>query len=117
MTPRSMAFGAAVLALTLGAQRAVAQAPDGKQLYTDNCKKCHGVLGTPPKAMKEQFPKIATFDAAFLAKHTQDSIVTILTKGKGEDMKSFKTKLTPPETAAVAGYVRELANRPRPGGE
>ena len=111
MTPRSMAFGAAVLALTLGAQRAVAQAPDGKQLYTDNCKKCHGVLGTPPKAMKEQFPKIATFDAAFLAKHTQDSIVTILTKGKGEDMKSFKGTLSKEEMDAVAKYVIELAKK------
>ena len=99
------------------AQRAVAQGPDGKQLYTDNCKKCPGVLGTPPKAMKEQFAKIATFDAAFIAKHTQDSIVTILTKGKGEDMKPFKGKLTPADMAAVAAYVHDLATRPKPGGE
>jgi mono/diheme cytochrome c family protein len=91
-----------------------AQAIPAKELYDSNCKKCHGVIGTPPKAMKEKFPKIATFDAAFIAKHTADSIVTILTKGKGEDMKSFKGKLTPAEMAAIAGYVHDLATRPRP---
>ena len=112
-----VALGLAMVAAALGAQRAAAQAPDGKALYHENCKKCHGVLGTPPKTMKEQFPKIATFDAAFIAKHSQDSIVTIMTKGKGEDMKPFKGKLTPAEMAAVAGYVRELATKPRPGGQ
>jgi len=96
------------------ASRAAAQAPDAKTLYDANCKKCHGVLGTPPKAMREQFPKIATFDAPFIAKHTADSIVTILTKGKGEDMKPFKGKLTPAEMTAIAGYVHDLATRPRP---
>ena len=82
-------------------------------LYEATCKKCHGVLGTPPKSMKERFAKIATFDAAFIAKHTEDSIVTVLTKGKGDDMKPFKGKLSPAEMAAVAKYVHELAIRPR----
>ena len=49
--------------------RAAAQAPDAKTLYQENCRKCHGVLGTPPKTMKAKFPKIATFDAEFIAKH------------------------------------------------
>ena len=94
--------------------RATAQAADGKVLYEANCKKCHGVLGTPPKAMKEQYPKIATFDAAFIAKHSDDSIVTVLTKGKGEDMKPFKGKMKHEEMEAVAKYVHDLATRPRP---
>ena len=88
-----------------------AQAPDGKALYEENCRKCHGVRGTPPKTMKEKYPKIATFDAAFIAKRTDDSVVKVLMKGvgKAEDMKSFKDKLSPEEMAAVAKYVRELA--------
>jgi mono/diheme cytochrome c family protein len=110
---RCIAIGLTLLTAGM-VRQAAAQAPDGKTLYETTCKKCHGVLGTPPKAMKEQFPKIATFDAAFIAKHTEDSIVTILTKGKGEDMKSFKGKLTLPEMAAVAKYVHELATKPRP---
>jgi mono/diheme cytochrome c family protein len=99
------------------ATRLAAQAPTPKDLYDANCKKCHGVLGTPPKAMKEKFPKIATFDAAFIAKHTADSIITILTKGKGEDMKPFKGTLSAADMAAVAKYVHELATRPKAGGE
>jgi mono/diheme cytochrome c family protein len=90
---------------------APAQGPDAKTLYQAQCKKCHGVLGTPPKTMKEKYEKIATFDADFIAKRSDDSIVVVLKKGKGEDMKSFKEKMTPEEMAAVAAYVRELATR------
>jgi mono/diheme cytochrome c family protein len=110
---RSIVIGALLLTAGL-AQRSPAQAPDGKTLYEATCKKCHGVLGLPPKAMKEQYPKIATFNAAFIAKHTEDSIVTILIKGKGEDMKSFKGKLSPAEMVAIAKYVHDLATRPHP---
>lgn len=109
MMTRRVTMGAILLTLAVSVQRASAQGPDGKALYLANCKKCHGVLGRPPKAMKEEYPKIATFDAAFIAKHSQDSIVTVLTKGKGEDMKPFKGKMTPAELSAVAAYVRELA--------
>jgi mono/diheme cytochrome c family protein len=86
-----------------------AQEADGKALYEENCRKCHGVRGTPPKAIKEKFPKVQTLDDAFLAKVSDDSLVKVMTKGvgKAEDMKSFKDKLTPAEMAAVAKYVRE----------
>ena len=94
--------------------RAAAQAPDAKTLYQENCKKCHGVLGTPPKTMKAKFPKIATFDAEFIGKHSVDSIVKVLTKGKNDDMKSFKDKMSTDEMKAVAEYVAELAAKPHP---
>jgi len=101
-------------AATGAASRAAAQAPDGKAIYDENCKKCHGVIGNPPKTMKEKYPKIATFNGAFIASRTDDSVVKILTRGKGEDMKSFKDKLTPDEMMAVAKYVRELGGKPHP---
>ena len=110
MTIRSV-LTMAVLGTALAASRAAAQAPDGKALYDENCKKCHGVVGRPPKTMKEKFPKIYTFDAKFIAERSDDSVVKILTKGKNEDMKSFKDKLSPAEMAAVAKYVRELGSR------
>jgi len=107
---------AGVLVVVGGAlsQASAQAAPDAKTLYQENCKKCHGVLGTPPKTMKAKYEKIATFDAAFIASRSDDSVVKILTKGKGEDMKSFKEKLTPEEMVAVAKYVRELAAKPHP---
>lgn len=104
-----------VLIVASGALAATAQEPDGKELYNANCKKCHGVLGTPPKTMKAKYEKIATFDADFIAKRSDDSVVKVLMKGKGDDMKSFKTKLTPPEMMAVAKYVRELGAKSHPG--
>ena len=92
------------------------QDQDVKALYSDLCKKCHGVLGTPPQTMKKKYAKIATFDQKFLETHTEDSIVTILTKGKGEDMESIKDKASKEQMHALAKYVRELAAKPKPGG-
>jgi mono/diheme cytochrome c family protein len=93
---------------------AAAQAPDGKTIFDKHCKKCHGVLGSPPQAMKKKYPKVVSFDAKFVASHTEDSVVTILTRGKSEDMVSFKMKLSPEEMATVAKYVRELGSNAKP---
>ena len=85
------------------------QDPPGKAPYEDNCRKCHGVRGVAPKTMKAKYPKIATFDSAFFAVRSDDSVVTVLTKGKNEDMKSFKSKLTHDQMLAVDAYIRSLA--------
>ena len=117
MMIRSRAVLAAALGLLVaGASRGRAQA-DAKVLYEENCRKCHGVRGTPPKTMKEKFPKIATFDDAFIAKRSDDSVVKVLMKGvgKADDMKSFKDKLSPEEMTAVAKYVRTLGLKAGPG--
>lgn len=84
------------------------QEPAGKAPYEENCKKCHGVRGVPPKTMKAKYEKIATFDAEFFAKRSDDSVVTVMTKGKGDDMKSFKDKLTHDQMVAVAAYMRSF---------
>ncbi|NBW64289.1 cytochrome c [bacterium] len=107
MRPRSMTLFAVFAAAATGS-RLGAQAADAKANYDENCRKCHGVRGTPPKTMKEKFPKIATFDAKFLETHSVDSMVKVLTKGKNDDMKSFKDKMSPAELKAVAEYVHEL---------
>ena len=84
----------------------------GKPVYDEQCRKCHGVIGVPPKVIKAKFPGIMPFDAEFASKWTDDSVVTILMKGKGEDMKSFKDKLSPAQMAAVAAYIRTLGRKP-----
>ena len=104
------AIGATYRLSVHGAAGVGRQDAPGKAPYDENCKKCHGVVGRPPKTMKEKYPKIATFDAEFLAKYSEAEIVDVLIKGgKSEDMKSFKTKLSAEEIKAVAKYVRELA--------
>ncbi len=87
------------------------QGDSAKILYSQNCLQCHGVRGLAPKGIKATFPKIPTFDSAFSASHTQDSIVKVLTHGKSTDMPSFSGKLTPAEMATVAKYVRGLASK------
>ncbi len=106
-------FTAVMLAGLVPASKLLAQAPDAKTLYEENCRKCHGVRGTPPKTMKEKFPKIVSFDAAFVTQHSADSIVKILTKGKNADMVSFKDKLNKDQMLEVANYVRDLS-KPKP---
>ncbi|MDO8500482.1 MAG: cytochrome c [Gemmatimonadaceae bacterium] len=87
---------------------ATGQVAQGKTLYEADCRKCHGVRGVPPKSMAAKFPKIAAFDAAFFAKRSVDSVVTVLTNGKSEGMKSFKDKLSHDQMVAVAAYIRSF---------
>ena len=109
------AFIALLVAVSAVAARA--QAPDGKALYDANCKKCHGVRGIPPQTIQRKYEKIVKFDEAFMAKHSTDSIVKVLTKGKDEDMKSFADKLSKDEMVAVANYVHELAAKSKASGQ
>lgn len=112
MKTKFLMLCAGLLAVVAFSQRASAQAPtDAKSLYDANCKKCHGVRGVPPKAMKAKFEKLIAFDEAFIATHSVDSIAKVLVKGKSDDMKSFKDKMTAEQMTAVAQYVHELATK------
>lgn len=110
----ALSMTAVLLAASAALSTAAAQASDGKAIYNENCRKCHGVIGTPPKTMKTKYPKIATFDEEFVAKRSDDSVVKVLIRGKGDDMKSFKDKMTEEEMKAVAKYVRELGMKSHP---
>ncbi len=81
----------------------------GRLLYVENCQKCHGARGVPTPAIKKMLARIPTMDAAFFAARSDDSVVTILTNGKSEVMKSFKGRLAAGEMRAVAAYVRTFA--------
>jgi mono/diheme cytochrome c family protein len=86
-----------------------AQAPDGKAVYMEHCKTCHGAIGSPTKSAIQKYEKIPNFkEPGFFANRSQDSIVTVLKKGKGKDMKSWAEKLTDAEITAVAQYVLTL---------
>jgi len=94
-------------ALTFVASTAAAQGADGKALYDQHCKKCHGPAGKPSAGIQKLNPKIATFDAAFFAKRSDADLVKGIDEGKGK-MKPFKDKMKPDEMAAVAKYIRTL---------
>jgi len=100
-----------VLSLALGTRVVAAQTPDGEALYRQNCRTCHGARGTPTQRMVGVYPSLKSLaDSALLAGISVDSIVAVLKKGQGKDMKSFSDKLTPDEMAAVARFVKTLAS-------
>ncbi len=111
-----LALGLGVF-LSLVTSRLVAQQADGQDVYKEECKSCHGVNGAPPERAKAKYKKIkALGEDGFVSKLSQDSIVTILTKGIDKDMKSFKDKLSEAEMQAVAAYIKELAEKSKKAG-
>ncbi len=107
---------ASVLLLAVAPVRCLsAQQAPGADVYKEECKSCHGLNGVPPARAREQYKKIKTLgDGGFVTALSVDSIVTILKKGIGKDMKSFTCKLTDAEMRAVAAYIKELAEKKRP---
>lgn len=85
------------------------QAIDGKKLFLKNCRQCHGATGEPNSENKAKYPKIKSLnDAKFLTSLPDDSILTVMKKGAGKDMKGFGDKLSDEEMRAVLQYVRTL---------
>jgi mono/diheme cytochrome c family protein len=113
MTCAAAAIAAAAWAgvgsATALAPRGAVQAPDGKMVYVEHCKVCHGAIGVPTKSAVQKYEKIPNFkEPGFFATRSQDSIVTVLKHGKGKDMKSWAEKLSDAEMTAVAQYVLTL---------
>jgi len=103
------------VALTSGARIAAAQAPDGAALYRQHCRTCHGAKGNPTQRMMGLYPDLRTLaDSAFLAGLSVDSIITVVRKGKGRDMKPLADKMTPEEMALVAQFVKTLGRTAGP---
>ncbi len=104
----------ATFCFSLGAASAVAaQAPsalDGKTIFEANCKVCHGASGVPSAAMVKVLG-VPTFTAALFSRFTEDSVLTVLRKGRGK-MKPMTDKLTPDQMTIVAKYIRQMAARP-----
>jgi mono/diheme cytochrome c family protein len=63
--------------------------------------------------MRAFFKALPSFsDASFWAKRSQDSVVTVIERGKGATMPSFKNKMSKPDMIAVAEFLRTLASGP-----
>lgn len=106
-----------MLGLTIVVRPAHGQAADGLAVYKQECKSCHGINGVPPARERAKYKKIRTLgDSGFVADLSKDSIVTILKNGIDKNMKSFKDKLEPDEMEAVAGYIKDFAEKKRTGG-
>jgi cytochrome c oxidase cbb3-type subunit 3 len=102
----SIALGI-ILAVTLGATGAAAQAPDGAALFRRHCRACHGAEGVPPAGMAAAFPSLTSLAEPAVTGRAEDSLVQLLQDGRGS-MKSFREKLSDEEMRAVARFVKAL---------
>ena len=92
---------------------AASQEADGKALYLEHCKACHGVLGAPTKQSLKKYKKMPNFtDAAFFAGRSDDSLLVVVKKGAGRDMKALADKLSADEMRAVSKYIRVFVKKP-----
>jgi len=86
------------------------QDDQGKTLYLEYCKSCHGASGVPPKLIVKRFAKIPDLsNPAFFSTRSDDSLMVVLQKGSGDRMKSFADKLSKDDMRAVVKYLRTLA--------
>lgn len=99
-----------LMALALVASRLEAQQPDGAALYKQHCRSCHGAQGVPTQRMLSLYPKLKSLaDSAVLASLSTDSIAAVTRDGVG-DMKPYRDKLSQDQIAAVARFVKTLAD-------
>ena len=95
-----------LLMIPLGVPRAEAQGKSATDIYLDKCSVCHGTDGAGKTAKGK---KLKVKDVRETMKTLSvDQMNTIVTKGKGEDMKPFKDKLSPEEMAA---YWDDICSR------
>jgi mono/diheme cytochrome c family protein len=97
-------------ALLGGVSRAVS-AQDAKVLYEKHCKSCHGpAVGEPLPAMVKAMNVPSVTDARVSAL-SEDSLVKVITKGKGKFMKPYSATLKPAEITALAKYLKTLTKK------
>ncbi len=111
--PSPAVVGPVVGAIGASVEWRTPQGLDGKALYLENCRACHGAVGVPTKQAAKKYEKIPNLaDPVFWVRRSDDSVVVVLSTGVGRDMKSFSNKLNAAEMLAVAKYARTLIRAP-----
>jgi mono/diheme cytochrome c family protein len=89
----------------------------GKQLYLQDCATCHGVEGRGngsaviDGSSRQMRPRDITGGVFERGSSMEDIYLTLRTGLNGTPMLSFENALTPPQTWAVAAYVRSLISK------
>jgi len=93
-------FGAVLLA--------VPQDKDAKQVYLDKCSVCHGEDGKGQTAKGKKL-KVKDVASPEVRKMTDAELLTIVLKGKGQDMDGFEKELGADMCKKITAYFRGLA--------
>jgi mono/diheme cytochrome c family protein len=108
----------ALLVLALGAcEGPPAGAPrkvDARELYVQNCARCHGLDGKGEPQARMTLPNLPDLtSAAWQAKVTSEQMERSVMTGKGM-MPPWGAVLSRPKISAVVAYVRHLPDEAAP---
>src|SRR5262245_19447647 len=97
---------AVLLAVSMLATNALAEAPDGKQLFRGRCAACHGASGTPADAFAKKGVRDLG-DPEWQKSHRDADLRKAIREGKpGTMMASFGESLSAEELDALVRYIR-----------
>jgi mono/diheme cytochrome c family protein len=98
-----------VLMVPMGLPLVQAQGKSATDIYLDKCSVCHGADGAGKTAkgkklkVKDVRETIVTLNA--------DQMITIVTKGKGDDMDAFAKDYSADQIKQLVDYYRALAKK------
>lgn len=104
-----IAGGMAMLFILLGARQAPSADQSAAEIYAHKCAVCHGADGAG-KTAKGKKVKVKDVRAT-IQKMSEDDMIKVVEKGKGENMDSYQKEFNPGEIKALVEYYRSLAKK------
>lgn len=85
----------------------------GQQLYTKQCRMCHGTTGKADTATAKAMGASDLTDTTWTRGSSDGELFVVIQEGAGPDfkMKGFKGRLSEQDTWHVVNYLRSLAGK------
>jgi mono/diheme cytochrome c family protein len=104
--------GCLLATLALGILWTGCSSPDGQELYTKNCARCHGADGRGDPRQVGLYPDLNLTEAAPVKMQARGVLYRRISQGYGA-MPAFAGKLQEDELAALVSYMNRFVAVPR----